>query len=121
MPRPGAHEHGNTSIGTAADAVRAREDMTRGERVPPLTFRCANGARRLGRAAEARRAEQTRASGAAQRRAEDAWHSRSATGALGRREVAAPGRAPPVEQTALAGCGTEGRGHALPPTVGRIG
>lgn len=112
MPRPGAHERGDASIGTAADAVRAREGLTRGERVPPLALRGANGARRLGRAAEARGAEQTRVSGAAPRRPEDAWHIRSATGALGRREVAALGRAPPVEQTASAGCGTEGRACA---------
>ena len=100
MTRTGAYEHGNASIETAEDAVRAREGMTRGERVPPLTFRGANGTRRLGRAAEARRAEKTRVSGASQRRAEDAWHSLRAPFALSRREVAALGRAPPVKQTA---------------------
>ena len=91
VTRTGAYKHGDASIGTATDAVRAREGTTRGERVPPLTSQCANGTRRLGRTAEAQSAEQTRASGAAQRRAEDAWRSRSVTGALGRREAAALG------------------------------
>ena len=45
VTRSGAYERGNASIGTASDAVRAREGMTRGERVPrkPFDARTAHG------------------------------------------------------------------------------